>query len=285
MGLTTKVFVSSDANNGFGVCSTLIMGEKEAILVDAQFTLSNAHRLVAELIESQRVLKKIFITHLHPDHFLGLEVIKDVWPDAEVIAWKKISDDVNNAYDFKLDYWGKTILKENGANRKFDITMIDDDTLILEGETINILGIMSGDCIDITPLWIPSLRTLIASDIVFENTHVWIADMRNEERMENWMQALEILEDLEPAVVIPGHAPVAPTLYPSSISFTRQYIRDFRKQLHRTANSNELIAQMERIYPSMPVRICLEFSAKILKDHYVWPGDWPPSLRNMPAEL
>ena len=28
MGLTTKVFVSSDANNGFRVFSTLTMGEK-----------------------------------------------------------------------------------------------------------------------------------------------------------------------------------------------------------------------------------------------------------------
>ncbi|EPY7113976.1 MBL fold metallo-hydrolase [Klebsiella variicola] len=285
MSLTTKVFVSSDANNGFSVCSTLIMGENEAILVDAQFTISNAHRLVAELIESQRALKKIFITHLHPDHFLGLEIIKSVWPHAEVVAWKKIANEVNDAYDFKIDYWGNSVLKENGPNKKFHINMINDDVIMLEGETINILGIMSGDCIDITPLWIPSLKTLIASDIVFENAHVWIADMRNEERMANWMHALDILEDLEPVVVIPGHAPINPTLSPSSISFTRQYIRDFRKQLNRSGNSDELVAQMERIYPNMPARICLEFSAKILKDHYIWPGDWPPSLRNMPVEL
>jgi len=45
------------------------------MLVDAQFTLANAHRLVAEIIETGLDLKRIFITHLHPDHFLGLEVI------------------------------------------------------------------------------------------------------------------------------------------------------------------------------------------------------------------
>lgn len=131
MGLSTKVFVSSDAHDGFGVCSTLIMGEKEAILVDAQFTLSNAHRLVAELMESGRKLSKIFITHLHPDHFLGLEVIKAVWPDAEVIAWKNIADDVNDAYVSKIDYWGNTVLKENGSNIKFNVTMIKDDVIML----------------------------------------------------------------------------------------------------------------------------------------------------------
>ena len=34
----TKVFLSSDQNDGFGVTSTLIYGERQAILVDAQFT-------------------------------------------------------------------------------------------------------------------------------------------------------------------------------------------------------------------------------------------------------
>ncbi len=180
---------------------------------------------------------------------------------------------------------GNTILKENGANIKYDITMIQDDVIYLEGEEIKILGMMSGDCITISPLWIPSLRTLIASDLVFDNAHVWIADMRNEERQQRWMHDLDALEELSPEVVIPGHAPLNPSLSPSAISFTRQYIHDFRKQMSKTSNSDELIAQMDRIYPNLPVRICLEYSAKILKDHYVWPGDWPVSLRNMPVEI
>ncbi|THD38869.1 MBL fold metallo-hydrolase [Enterobacteriaceae bacterium ML5] len=285
MGLTTKVFVSSDANDGFGVISTIIMGKEEAMLVDAQFTIANAHRLVAELIETKKKLTRIFITHLHPDHFLGLEVVKAVWPEAQVIAYKKVADDVNDAYDFKIAYWGNTVLKENGANIKYDVTMIEDDVIYLEGEEIKILGMMSGDCITIAPLWIPSLKTLIASDVVFDNAHVWIADMRNEERQSRWMHDLDVLDELSPEVVIPGHASLNPSLSPSAIGFTRQYIHDFRKQMSKTSNSDELIAQMDRIYPNLPVRICLEYSAKILKDHYVWPGDWPISLRNMPAEL
>lgn len=58
MGLSTKTFIASDKNDGFGVTSTLIMGSKEAILVDAQFTISNAHRLLAEIIESEKKLVK-----------------------------------------------------------------------------------------------------------------------------------------------------------------------------------------------------------------------------------
>ena len=285
MDLSIQVFISSDKHDGFGVSSTLIMGEKEALLVDAQFTLANAHRLAADIIESGRELKRIFITHLHPDHFLGLEVIKTVFPDAEVISYKTVASDVNDAYDFKIDYWGQEVLQENGAKTKFAVTQIEDDTLYLEGHEIQILGLMSGDCITISPLWIPSIKTLIASDLVFSDAHVWIADMRTPERIEKWMKSLDIIEALRPEVIVPGHSSLPPSLSPSTIGFTRRYIHDFLDVLHRVNTSESLVAEMERIYPNLPVKICLEYSAKIIKDKYSWPGDWPVSLRNLTATL
>lgn len=284
--INTKVFLSSDLNDGFGVTSTIIYGDTDAILVDAQFTLSNAHRLVADLMELKRDLKVIYLTHLHPDHYLGLEVIKSVYPDAEVVAYKKAADDINQAYDFKIDYWGNTILKSNGANIKFEVTRLEDDVIYLEGQPINILGILCGDCVDIAALWIPSTRTLVASDLVFSDCHVWVADMRSPEQVNQWLETLDKLVALEPAVVIPGHSSFpALNLSPSAIGFTRQYINDFFKQLPAAADAEALKAAMERIYPGLPIKICLEYSARILKEKYVWPGDWPLSLRHTPAEF
>lgn len=282
--INTKVFLSSDLNDGFGVTSTIIYGDNDAILVDAQFTLSNAHRLLADLMELKRNLKIIFLTHLHPDHYLGLEVIKSVYPDAEVIAFKKVADDINQAYNFKIDYWGNTILKTNGAKIKFEVTRLEDDIICLEGQSINILGNLCGDCVDISALWIPSIRTLIASDLVFSGCHVWIADMRSPEQVKQWLETLDKLESLEPAMVIPGHSSFSSlTLSPSSIGFTRQYINDFFKQFSATNDAETLKMAMERIYPGLPLKICLEYSARILKDRYVWPGDWPITLRHTPA--
>ena len=55
--LSTKVFFSDE--DGFEVASVIIMGKTEAILIDAQWTLSNAHRLVAEILETGRHLKEL----------------------------------------------------------------------------------------------------------------------------------------------------------------------------------------------------------------------------------
>jgi len=283
MSLRTKVFLSSDNCNGFGVTSTIIYGDHDAILVDAQFTIANAHRLVAELIELDRNIVFIYITHLHPDHYLGLEVIKHRYPDARVIAYKNASSAINEAYDFKIQYWGNTVLGNNGANIKFSVEKWTEDKILLEGETIQILGLMTGDCTDIAPLWLPASRTLIASDLVFADCHVWIADMRTPDLLNKWSESLDKIEALQPDIVIPGHSSGALTLHPSAVSYTRQYISDFVRELHRSENAQQLMDAMDRIYPDYPLRVCLEYSARILKDGYVWPGDWPLSLRNMPS--
>ncbi|MDM3357002.1 MBL fold metallo-hydrolase [Citrobacter sp. Cb004] len=285
MTLSTKVFVSSDRNNGFGVTSTIIMGRNDAILVDTQFTISNAYRLVAEIIETGKELKVIYITHLHPDHYLGLAVIKSVFPFAEVVSSASIADEINDAFDFKIDYWGKSVLKKNGAREKVLIQPLSTNKLHLDRNEIIILNDMCGDCINISPLWIPSIKTIIASDIVFSDVHIWIADMRNNERIQAWMHSLDILEGLSADKVIPGHSSLQPTLSPSAISFTRQYIKDFLKANRKSNNSVELIKEMKRIYPQLTLDICLEYSAKIINDKICWPGDWPLALREMRSTL
>lgn len=47
--LSIEVFTGS--SQAFNVNSAIVYGEKDAVLVDAQFLLSDAHRLTARLLE------------------------------------------------------------------------------------------------------------------------------------------------------------------------------------------------------------------------------------------
>src|SRR5687768_2585666 len=82
--LTTTVYTGSAA--GFLANSTLVAGERDAILIDAQFTLADAHRLVAMILESKKTLTAVYVTHFHPDHYFGLGVIQQAFPKAKLIA-------------------------------------------------------------------------------------------------------------------------------------------------------------------------------------------------------
>ena len=60
--LSTKTFFSDE--KGFEVASVIVMGKTDAVLIDAQWTLSNAYRVIAEIAETGKQLKTIYITHV-----------------------------------------------------------------------------------------------------------------------------------------------------------------------------------------------------------------------------
>ncbi|MFB3306641.1 MBL fold metallo-hydrolase [Pseudomonas sp. AMR01] len=278
--LNIKVFNNGDEHDGFGVNSTIIYGPTEAMIVDAQFTLANAHRLAAEAIEVDRKISLIFITHMHPDHFLGLSVLHEAFPEARVIAFSNCADQINSAYDFKIEYWGYKVLGRNGSKSKVFVERFDDSQLLLDGFPISFFGPMRGDASECVVVWIQSIRTLIAADTVFDKAHVWLADARTPEMRDAWLETLALLESLKPEIVVPGHSPKHSSLSPKAINFTRQYILDFEAQWKLSNNSKDLIERMDALYPELPVKICLEYGAKILKDQWCWDGDWPESLRH-----
>jgi glyoxylase-like metal-dependent hydrolase (beta-lactamase superfamily II) len=277
--LEILVYTSPEEHMGLGVNSTLVMGEREAVLVDAQFTLSNAHRLTAEILESGRELTHIYITHLHPDHFMGLPVLKEAFPAARVVSLPGIAKDVNEAADFKIEYWGKQVLGRNGAKSKVIVEPLQQPVLMLEGRRLEIVGPYQGDAANSSGVWIPSIRTLIASDLLFNEAHVWMADGKTPALRNAWLEALDELEALDPLVVVPGHAPSADYLSPDAIAFTRDYIEAFLDALGESDNSDDLVATMLEKYPNAGLRFALEYSARILRDDWQWEGEWPPSLR------
>lgn len=282
--LQFRVFVASDDHMGLGVSSTIVYGARDAVLVDSQFTLSNAHRLVAEILELDRRLTHIYITHLHPDHFMGLGVVKDAFPDAKVVSLKASAEDINDAFDFKIAYWGRKVLGTNGAKSKVPVESLAEPVILLEGQRLEIIGPMQGDSANQSAVWIPSIETLIASDFVFAHAHAWLADCKTPALRQAWLEALDTLAALEPRVVIPGHAPSADYLSPDSIADTRKYVQAFSAALGQTTNSDQLKALMLEQYPDAVLPFALEYSARILRDRWVWDGEWPPSLREMPVE-
>ena len=71
---------------GYDVNSTMISGPRDMIVIDPQFSLSEAHKLAAEILESKKNLTTIYITHPHPDHMFGLAVLHQAFPEAKILA-------------------------------------------------------------------------------------------------------------------------------------------------------------------------------------------------------
>src|SRR5713101_9217544 len=89
-GFSIKVFTSTD--DQFWTNSVIIEATHEVMLVDAQLTRTTAEKLLQEIKETKKPLSIIYITHEHADHFLGLEVFKEAYPRARIIANSAVVD-------------------------------------------------------------------------------------------------------------------------------------------------------------------------------------------------
>ena len=136
-------------------------------------------------------------------------------------------------------------------------------------------------------VWIPSIKTLLAVDAVFSDAYVWIADAKTIAFRKDWFKVLDDFEALNPEVVVPGHSPSNDPKYFDSenIKFTKKYIEDFEEVWKNASSSEEIIDTMTEKYPGLAAKICLEMSAKILKDRYEWPGEYPQELRDLEPEI
>ncbi|GGK68544.1 hypothetical protein Sme01_13770 [Sphaerisporangium melleum] len=66
--------------------STLIAGERDAVLVDPLMTIDESRALADWAAATGKNVTAVFITHAHGDHFFGAPAILDRFPGARIVA-------------------------------------------------------------------------------------------------------------------------------------------------------------------------------------------------------
>jgi glyoxylase-like metal-dependent hydrolase (beta-lactamase superfamily II) len=254
-----KVFTGSPA--GFNVTSTLIEGDKDAILIDAQFTLADAHRLTAMIIESKKNLTTIYVTHAHPDHYWGLTVLKQAFPNARIVALPETIADINATVEKKIKQW-KPMYGANVPDRPLVPEALNGATLSLEGERIELIGGVQGDTENNSIVWVPSLKLAITGDIVYNDAHVWMLDAPTPQSRAAWIKTLDRIEAMQPAKVVAGHkSPEAPDSV-AAVRHTREYVKTFDALLAQGATAAEIKARVNAAYPQLKtLGVALELAA------------------------
>src|SRR6202166_2922655 len=258
-GFSIKVFTSTD--DQFWANSVIIEGEHEVMLVDAQLTKNNAEKVLQEINETKKPLSIIYITHEHADHFLGLEVFKEAYPGVKIIANSAVVDPINQVYQEKIEKWQK-IFGSGATSRVVTITKFDGNFVEFEGSKIEVLKHIRGDTDENTMLWIPGQRIHIAGDVLFNDMHVYTAETDSKARGK-WLNSLNKIRELKPAVVIPGHSKVGASLDASTaVDFTESYILVFEEELKKAKNPDSLINTMKEKFPSAGLLLAIERGAK-----------------------
>ncbi|SFI29890.1 Glyoxylase, beta-lactamase superfamily II [Collimonas sp. OK307] len=256
------------ANGIFPVSSELITGATDAIVIDAQFDRANAGQLLKKIQGSGKKLTTIYISHGDPDYYFGLEVLKEAYPDARILAPAPVIAHIKATMQAKLAFWGPK-LGVNAPKQLIVPEPLQGNTLTLEGRKLEVIG-LDGASPDRTFVWIPSLKAVVGGVLVVGNEHVWTADTQTLDSRQQWIKMLDKIAALHPKVVVPGHFRAGAPQNIESVRFTKNYLKTYEMETVKAKDSAALIDAMKRQYPNLDGLSSLEIGAKVSKGEMKW---------------
>jgi glyoxylase-like metal-dependent hydrolase (beta-lactamase superfamily II) len=228
--------------------ATLVLGQRDAVLVDTFTSIQQNAELVEWVKSFDRNLTTIYITHGHGDHLFGIGQLLDAFPDAVAIGTAEIESDshINAEPAFLEGFW--EILFPGQIPPIMFPEVLNGDHFDLEGHRLEVVDTGHTDTAHSTSLWVPDLRLVIAGDVAYNDIHPYTAETTNESR-EHWAQANEMLKAFEPIAVIAGHKKPEASDDPIILDETAAYLRDFNDATASTSTALELYGLMLERYP------------------------------------
>jgi glyoxylase-like metal-dependent hydrolase (beta-lactamase superfamily II) len=294
MPLKFRVFLHSYL--GFNSNSTLIYGERDAILVDASQLLSDTHRMIADIIPMRKKLTHIYVSHFHPDHHFGLLVLQHAFPNAKIVALPSVVKDIVVTSSDKVELWAIDRFGPDDIPSRTTIPMpLNEPRLLLEGEELVFSDDWEGDSANNSAVWIPSIKVVCATDIAFHDCHLWPIESTVARRVK-WRASLDKLREFNARIVIPGHCDNEKIRlmeevqsngahsYDECIDWSRTYLDNY-EEVYSTARTGEaMVAAMTKLYPDVKAEdFAIHWQARLLFPHSS--PDWFTPLPGKPGKI
>ena len=232
------------------ITSTLIMGRRDAVLIDPALTATQAAEVGDWIAASGRRLRQIYITHGHGDHWFGAIPLLQRFPGVTVQTTAGTAKIIaaQNDPEFRAEFWDWVFPGQLPAG-ELDVSIVDEQGFELEGVALVPVEVGHTDTDATTMLHVPDMGLLVAGDVVYNGVHLYLTESDGIAGIDEWLAALDTAEALRPATVIAGHKDPRAFDNPSQIQATRRYLTDARRLLESSESADEFYQEMLRLHP------------------------------------
>lgn len=186
------------------VNSFILSDAENIIVVDMLRNSAEAEQLADHIKSSGKKLKCIFVTHGHPDHYIGLGVFHRRYPDVPIkVATAGVLEDI-----IGFSQWMESVgwleaephmkVKTDENPGGFDyaniISVLDEPflKLPLEANKIQVRADYPGnECGHMTTLAMPEQKAFLASDLLYDKVHTWCGPGVNKQEIHHWIEILD----------------------------------------------------------------------------------------------
>lgn len=227
----------------------IIVGDREALVVDTGMGIANGRRVLARARSLTDKPLVLTITHFHPEHGYGARVFAD--EGVRIVYNRSQYEELTakgRAYLEMFRTFGDAVAEQlQGVDFAEPDELYDDRrTLDLGGLEVELvhfgLAHTRGDQV----IFLPEQRVLFAGDLLENRIFPivpWFPPDDVDVNGSRWIEVLDRLEELGPAVVVPGHGEVTG---PELIDQVRSYLQDVRSRVRSASGTlDEVKAALE----------------------------------------
>lgn len=257
------------------MASTLIHGNRDAVLTDPGMTEDQASVLGDWVASKGRNLTNIFITHGHGDHWFAAGLLAERFR-ARVVASAGTIAQMHAGVATRPLLWDK--LYQGIPPSPVTAVPVPGNRFTLEGRDLVIVEVGHTDSDDTSVLHVPDLSLVVAGDAIYNRVHMYLGQSAVG-GFGPWRAAIDKVEALQPRHIVAGHQnkrlddDAART-----IAETRRYLDDAEELLRTEKTAAGFFDAEIARYPDYLGRMILWVSAKALYGVREHPGENPAQI-------
>jgi glyoxylase-like metal-dependent hydrolase (beta-lactamase superfamily II) len=219
--------MGSKKNQNFISNAGFVVTPKGVVVIDALGSPVLAQKLIQEIrkVTKQKIVA-VVLTHYHADHVYGLQEFKrlgaTVYAQRDGLNYLASETAKQRLIASRIDFapW----VNENTRLVAADVWIDQSKTITVGGVEFILNRVGPAHAHEDLIVYVPSEKVLFAGDLVFRGRIPFVgnADSRG------WVSALNEIQKLKPAIVVPGHGPYS-TNAVEDVVFTRNYLAYLRE--------------------------------------------------------
>ncbi len=245
--------------DGFLVNTHIVEGEASLVLFDGQLLNASAAEVAAYASRLGKPVERIIVSHGHPDHWAGLEVLAARFPTASIFALPGVAEQIRT--------YGETMLA--GLRLAFgDLVAarptIPTRTLTVGKQTIAGVRFEFRELVDTESdvqllALMPDQKVMLAFDLVFApRDHVFTVAPH----FDHWISILDNLKGIEgyDTILIGHDLPTDQSAYDATIA----YVRKARECYAQAASGTSYAEALKAAFPDRLQPGWVDFSGRVL---------------------